>query len=246
MSPTALRCYSMSLNSTTDSNKYHGQPCKYCGSTLRYKSGSCIACTKRRANKYRRDNPEKERIRNKKTYQDNRENEIERKRLWYQTNKERAKANTKAWRDNNKDKVREYSRKWKKNNPEKILESARDYRRNNRERVNEVARKWSKENLHNGRKQAQRRRARERNAKIEHYDFESICAHYNNRCVKCGRDDTKLTIDHIKPIALGGNDIASNIQPLCGSCNSAKGARNSIDYRPDAGPLRWVQRKLFT
>lgn len=74
--------------------------------------------------------------------------------------------------------------------------------------------------------------------------FKDICNHYGNKCLRCGRDDVKLTIDHIKPYALGGDNIPSNIQPLCKPCNSAKKDRN-IDYRPDVGPKRWVQKKLF-
>lgn len=43
-------------------------------------------------------------------------------------------------------------------------------------------------------------------------------------CINCGeRDD--MTIDHIRARVEGGNDHLSNLQPLCRSCNSSKGAR---------------------
>lgn len=44
------------------------------------------------------------------------------------------------------------------------------------------------------------------------------------RCVRCGSTDN-LTIDHIIPWSLNGPDKEENLQTLCGSCNTAKGAR---------------------
>jgi 5-methylcytosine-specific restriction endonuclease McrA len=62
----------------------------------------------------------------------------------------------------------------------------------------------------------------------------TLCAHYGNRCLACGRDDVKLTADHIVPLARGGSDDISNIQPLCARCNSKKGTK-TMDHRPDRG-----------
>lgn len=42
-------------------------------------------------------------------------------------------------------------------------------------------------------------------------------------CVRCG-STSDLTGDHIIPLRLGGTSTAENIQVLCRSCNSAKGA----------------------
>lgn len=44
------------------------------------------------------------------------------------------------------------------------------------------------------------------------------------RCVQCGAVED-LTIDHIYPKSLGGAHTADNLQTLCRSCNSRKGAR---------------------
>ncbi len=57
-----------------------------------------------------------------------------------------------------------------------------------------------------------------------------LCVKYNHRCLCCGQR-LPLTRDHIVPVESGGIDDIENIQPLCRSCNSAKGAR-TIDYRP--------------
>lgn len=51
-----------------------------------------------------------------------------------------------------------------------------------------------------------------------------IIARDRFRCVKC-RTDVDLTIDHIVPVVAGGTDDEANLQTLCRSCNSSKGAR---------------------
>lgn len=47
------------------------------------------------------------------------------------------------------------------------------------------------------------------------------------RCVKCGKKSSRLIADHIKAIALGGDEWdISNIQTLCASCNKLKTAED--------------------
>lgn len=48
-------------------------------------------------------------------------------------------------------------------------------------------------------------------------------------CVICGSKEN-IVKDHIVPLYQGGSDAISNLQPLCSSCNSRKGA-DSKDYR---------------
>lgn len=43
-------------------------------------------------------------------------------------------------------------------------------------------------------------------------------------CRRCG-SHRDLTVDHVVPRVKGGTDDPSNLQTLCGSCNSSKGAR---------------------
>lgn len=44
------------------------------------------------------------------------------------------------------------------------------------------------------------------------------------RCLECGSADD-LTLDHVHPHSRGGADTEENLQTLCRSCNSRKGAR---------------------
>ena len=43
-------------------------------------------------------------------------------------------------------------------------------------------------------------------------------------CQRCGTEDN-LTVDHILPRSLGGDDSLFNLQVLCSICNSSKGGR---------------------
>jgi len=47
---------------------------------------------------------------------------------------------------------------------------------------------------------------------------------HDSVCQHCGATEN-LTVDHIVPLAKGGTNELDNLQPLCKSCNSSKGAR---------------------
>ncbi len=46
------------------------------------------------------------------------------------------------------------------------------------------------------------------------------------RCKRQWSDSIKPTVDHIVPLANGGTNYISNIQPLCKSCNVSKGMKS--------------------
>ncbi len=90
---------------------------------------------------------------------------------------------------------------------------------------------FAKRNPTTGKQQRDTRRARELGAEGSHTLKEWLCLVENVdfRCVFC-KEKKKLTRDHIVPLICGGTDYIDNIQPLCQSCNSKKGART---LRPD-------------
>lgn len=56
--------------------------------------------------------------------------------------------------------------------------------------------------------------------------FQELLHKYNFMCCWCGtKEKSKLTIDHIIPTSKGGSDEIGNLQILCRSCNSKKGAK---------------------
>ena len=50
-----------------------------------------------------------------------------------------------------------------------------------------------------------------------------------DQCLKCGSAE-RLSLDHIIPLACGGDNSSNNLQTLCTSCNSSKGD-TAKDYR---------------
>jgi 5-methylcytosine-specific restriction endonuclease McrA len=83
---------------------------------------------------------------------------------------------------------------------------------------------------------SQRRRARLLSAEGEftQAEWQAILAKYP-QCPGCRRDwesipllkgrRSVVTVDHVQALSKGGRNDASNIQPLCYSCNSRKGDR---------------------
>lgn len=53
--------------------------------------------------------------------------------------------------------------------------------------------------------------------------WRALLAAHGWRCAHCGTKKN-ITKDHVVPISAGGSDGIGNLQPLCGRCNSSKGA----------------------
>ena len=99
-------------------------------------------------------------------------------------------------------------------NPEIHRERNRRWQQNNRERSNLLSRLKKQRRRHAG--------------SLTVADWELVLDVYGRACLKCGKDE--VTIDHVVPVSLGGANEIWNVQPLCGFCNTSKGARTA-DYR---------------
>lgn len=113
----------------------------------------------------------------------------------------------------------------------RIKEHARNQREREREQRREYMRNYKKLNRERLTHHEATRRARKRAAEgsFTFDEWVELCITYENVCLACNQE-RPLTIDHIKPLAQGGSNWISNIQPLCKECNSVKGNKE-IDYR---------------
>ena len=72
--------------------------------------------------------------------------------------------------------------------------------------------------------------AKEKADAVRAGDLRAIFAKAEKRCVYCGEQSSRLTIDHCTPISRGGDHIAENLVPCCKSCNSSKGTKDLADW----------------
>jgi 5-methylcytosine-specific restriction endonuclease McrA len=142
---------------------------------------------------------------------------IQCKNYWIKYN-DKEKLRAREYRKTHPEQNREQSRRWRKNNPEKIKEINRIYSKNNRQYRNFL--------------QVQRIKRQRLVGKFTFNEWIKIKKTYNYTCLCCLKKEPeiKLTQDHVIPLIKKGLNIASNIQPLCRSCNSKKGTQ-IIDYR---------------
>lgn len=79
-------------------------------------------------------------------------------------------------------------------------------------------------------------------------DVKIVRAIYGLRCLCCGASpqepfDGIAVLDHIQPMSKGGQNVTTNLQPLCRVCNVKKSDRFQ-DYRPDKGDAILAYREL--
>jgi 5-methylcytosine-specific restriction endonuclease McrA len=137
------------------------------------------------------------------------------------------------YRANNIEGSKAYHKEHYKRNRNQYAIKARLWGIANRARRREIGKKWRKSNRLYGRVKHHEYRSRKigNGGAFTANEWIDLCRECGNRCLACG-SEVKLTADHIIPVSKGGSNDITNIQPLCGPCNSSKGNK-TIDYRHD-------------
>lgn len=144
-------------------------------------------------------------------------------RKYYYENKGTVSETHAEYRKNNKEKIQIQSAKYYIDNKGKIRENHKKYN------MTEAGKISAKKSLH-------KRRYLKNNSKdiLNAEEWNIVLQLQGYKCIKCNNYFDKIdpTIDHIIPVTRGGNFNKTNVQALCGSCNSKKGIK-TIDYRAD-------------
>lgn len=204
--------------------------CKRCGSTKRA-SGRCAVCVLEKNRRWRAANREKVCEQKRRWREANAEKARETVRRWYAAHQREGRENARRWKTANPERVRDLARRWYTANVEMVREQSRCRYAKNSETVREHVRRWKATNPERvrelGRQNRHVRRARKRGALAERVDRWAAFERYGGRCHICGqpveREDWHL--DHIKPLARGGEHTLRNVAPAHPRCNLSKWAK---------------------
>lgn len=130
----------------------------------------------------------------------------------------------KEYREKNREKIRQNDADYYIRNSEAIKERVRDYIDWNREKHNQASLDRAKSNPEKVRVYKLARRARKANVLSIPYTSDQLSARmsmWDGLCWICLKEPW-TTVDHVKPLAVGGPDILSNLRSACKSCNSSK------------------------
>ena len=161
----------------------------------------------------------------------------------YREDAEKHKAFAREYSKRYYPKVREKKRQYAVENKEKIRERMRVYQKEyyekNKETIKQRNKQWETKNPEKRAAITGKRRSRIISAEgnFTAGEWKELCEKYGQVCLCCGKRE-RLTPDHVIPLARGGSNWITNIQPLCRSCNASKGTK-TIDYRTgNAGTSR--------
>ncbi len=132
---------------------------------------------------------------------------------------------------------------WKLANPDRTQQLRATYRAKHREALKAksiIYRQTHPKDAILHRVRENLRRARRKNSKgvYTKADIQRLRNAQRNKCAYCRKClDAGFSVDHIVPLMLSGDSDPRNLQLLCRSCNSSKGAKHPIDFANYLGLL---------
>lgn len=164
-------------------------------------------------------------------YRANKANYSAKAAAWYGANREAVKARTAAWYAANTAKAIAAQAAWQRRNPEKVAIHNKKWRIENPEAQRIAQRRLYQADPQRGIAKVQRRHALTRTAKAELVRLSEIIARDGPNCYICGREtsptapyssDLKAHLEHVVPLASGGEHTKDNLRCACRRCNLLK------------------------
>ena len=152
-----------------------------------------------------------------------RANELQRAR--YAADPERFKAAQQAWRDENREVVNERARAAYRDNGG--LEESRRRRKENPEPGRAACRRWYRRNRQKVLDAMHRRRMEEEAGYVTPGFIDWLT---EQPCMYCGAEGPS-EVDHVAPIARGGEHDEMNLAPACRKCNASKGKKTLFEWK---------------
>lgn len=172
-------------------------------------------------------------------YAKNKEEILKRQRARYAANKEQIITRQKLLKEKRKEQYALWWAEYKAKNREKLNEKSKRYKQRNPEKVRATKAAWNAANRGKRLAYGARRRGLERtgNGCVSANIVEKLMLLQKGMCACCGRPLDDYELDHIMPLALGGETTDSNMQLLRKSCNRQKSAKHPIDFMQQRGFL---------
>lgn len=218
----------------TATDKYKDRPernCVKCG--VLFSGFRCKLCASARKKEYIEKNRLLINEANRQWRKENREKQTAATIRWQKANPEKTKAIRKKSNTKRKDKRNADVMRWKAENKDRVKQQWVEWRVKNSEKLKNDRKKRAAEFPEKDRARKHSRRVIQQSlcSRIDPEYVKSLVINQNNKCVYCSTDLIKYQIDHILPIAKGGDNRNDNLQLLCPSCNRRKGAKTDAEYR---------------
>lgn len=128
---------------------------------------------------------------------------------------------------------KEYVKNYYLLNKDKISKKAIEWNKNNKEKRKAIRKKWFLANRSHKNFLNKVRIYREKGAggTIIKKDVDKLFEEFGKMCYYC-RISKATSLDHVTPISKGGTNNINNLVPACISCNSKKGAKLLIEWKP--------------
>ena len=124
----------------------------------------------------------------------------------------------------------EKQKRWRENNKEKSRAIQRKSYYKNRETNLARMKNWQQNNLGYFVICDSKRRAKLKDNGIFEISKKDLTRLMNSCCLNCGTFEN-IQIDHIVPIARGGQHSIGNLQPLCKPCNQNKNTKFIMEWK---------------